>query len=293
MIMAGTAAAMPLCMTYSIGKKSSTLVLTTFVATVFAFAVPGCAADTGTEESNVNDTNELGSDAEELKGSYAVGVSLITLDALNLRESNSVTATVLAVIPEGTIVKSASASPRGDWYGVTYGGKTGWVHGAFLAVPDAAAKQSIPGDAATIMEEYKAGKISLYETTFGRVDGADALSNIRDTAAGKRARRSVHANAPGGSIQLTPKLLAAMVKLRKEYNFTYRVTAIAGASHSVGSAHYAGRAFDIGTVNGVLIKGNSSAANNFMSACRKLGATQVFGPSNDPVGHNDHLHCSF
>jgi uncharacterized protein YgiM (DUF1202 family) len=255
--------------------------------------VPGCAADTGTADSNLDDTNELASDAEELKGSYAVGTSLVTLDALNLRESNSVTAKVLAVIPEGTIVKSAAASPRGDWYGVTSGGKTGWVHGAFLAVPDPAAKASIPGDAATIMEEYRAGKIGLLETTFTRIDGADALSNIRDTAAGKRARRSVHGNAPGGSVELTPKLLAAMVKLRKEYNFTYKVTAIAGASHSVGSAHYAGRAFDIGTVNGVLIYGNSTVANNFMAACRKLGATQVFGPSNDPVGHKDHLHCSF
>jgi len=30
-----------------------------------------------------------------------------------------------------------------------------------------------------------------------------------------------------------------------------------------------------------------------MDACRALGAIEVFGPSNDPAGHNDHLHCTF
>ena len=73
----------------------------------------------------------------------------------------------------------------------------------------------------------------------------------------------------------------------------YFVTSIAGASHSYGSLHYAGRAVDFDEVNGVLIRGDSPQARALMAACRALGAIEVLGPSNDPYGHRDHVHCAW
>jgi zinc D-Ala-D-Ala carboxypeptidase len=46
-------------------------------------------------------------------------------------------------------------------------------------------------------------------------------------------------------------------------------------------------------VNGVRIQGDSATARAFMAACRELGAIEVLGPSNDPAGHSDHIHCAW
>lgn len=93
-------------------------------------------------------------------------------------------------------------------------------------------------------------------------------------------------------MRLSNGLLGGMAGLREQFGYRYFVTAIAGASHSAGSYHYAGRAFDIDEINGVVINGDSTAARNFMAACRTLGAIEVLGPSND-AGHRDHIHCAW
>ncbi len=149
------------------------------------------------------------------------------------------------------------------------------------------------GKAQSLLMEHQANAVVFWEQQFGgRVDGADALSNLRDTANGGAARRSVHGTAPGGSVQLSTAMLDAMLAL-EALGFRYFVTSVAGGSHSSGSLHYSGRAFDVDEVNGVLIRGDSTLARSFMSACRELGAIEVFGPSNDPAGHFDHLHCGW
>ncbi len=84
-----------------------------------------------------------------------------------------------------------------------------------------------------------------------------------------------------------------MRDLRTRYGMSYFVTSIAGASHSQGSLHYQGRAIDFDEVNGARILGDSAHARALMSACREMGATEVFGPSNDPSGHADHVHCAW
>jgi hypothetical protein len=71
----------------------------------------------------------------------------------------------------------------------------------------------------------------------------------------------------------------------EQRGFRYFVTSVAGGAHSFGSLHYSGRAFDIDEINGVRISGDSALARRFMSACREVGAIEVFGPSNDPSGH--------
>jgi Bacterial SH3 domain len=74
---------------------------------------------------------------------------------------------VIAMIPKPTIVQSAAGEPRGVWYSVSHKGNTSWVHGANLSVPDTAAKSTVGSNASIVYDEYKAGKIARYNSTFG------------------------------------------------------------------------------------------------------------------------------
>ena len=125
----------------------------------------------------------------------------------------------------------------------------------------------------------------------GRSDGADARSNIRDTAAGRPAKRSSYGNAPGRSVYLDIRMLRGMRTTANHYSF--RVTSIAGGSHSSNSRHYAGISFDADIINGrrVRSRGADSIVRGFMQTCRNLGATQVLGPGN--AGHSGHVHCAW
>jgi peptidoglycan hydrolase-like protein with peptidoglycan-binding domain len=148
------------------------------------------------------------------------------------------------------------------------------------------------GSASAILAAHDAGTLTLWNETFGRFDGADPLSNIRDTVAGMAAKTSCYGNATCTRVTLSSALLDGMARLRTQYGYRYFVTAIAGATHSSGSFHYAGRAFDLDEVNGVRISGDSTLARQVMSACSALGAIEVLGPSND-AGHQDHIHCAW
>jgi zinc D-Ala-D-Ala carboxypeptidase len=143
-----------------------------------------------------------------------------------------------------------------------------------------------------VLAAHRAGTLTLWNQSFGRFDGADPLSNITDAAAGRSAKTSCYNGAPCTSVRLAAGLVNGMAALREQYGYRYFVTAIAGASHSANSYHYAGRAFDIDTINGVTIAGDSSLARGFMDACRALGAIEVLGPSNN-ASHQDHIHCAW
>ncbi|MGN1402355.1 MAG: SH3 domain-containing protein [Bacillus sp. (in: firmicutes)] len=53
-----------------------------------------------------------------------------TTSNLNLRSTPATSGTVLLTIPKSTVVTATAKS--GDWYKVTYNGKTGWVSGGYL-----------------------------------------------------------------------------------------------------------------------------------------------------------------
>jgi GH25 family lysozyme M1 (1,4-beta-N-acetylmuramidase) len=160
-------------------------------------------------------------------------------------------------------------------------------------LPDAPPPTTRAGLAWAIREHHHAERLTLWEQTFGRFDGADPLSNIDDTAEGGAALTSCYGTAPCDSVLLSINLLEAMRDLREVYGYQYFVTSIAGASHSANSLHYAGRAVDVDEINGVRVNGHTAATQAFMNACWSLGAVEVFGPSNDPADHGDHIHCGF
>jgi zinc D-Ala-D-Ala carboxypeptidase len=149
------------------------------------------------------------------------------------------------------------------------------------------------GAAQRILDAHNQQRMTLWDRTFSRFDGADPLNNIKDAAAGRKAKQSCHGTAPCGSVNVQPGLLNAVDLLVNQKGYRVFVTTIVGGSHSANSFHYAGRAIDIDEVNGVKILGSSAVARDFVAQCRALGAIEALGPDNDPAGHNDHIHCAF
>lgn len=147
------------------------------------------------------------------------------------------------------------------------------------------------GDRAGLARQVQGnGRISLYPIQVSGVnDGADARSNIRDTANGGAARRSSYGNAPGGWTYLDARMLRGMLAVANTYS--YRVTAIAGGSHSKGSSHYRGVVFDVDTINGRGVNSSNPYYRSFMAACRSAGAVTVLGPGT--AGHSTHIHCGW
>jgi peptidoglycan hydrolase-like protein with peptidoglycan-binding domain len=120
-------------------------------------------------------------------------------------------------------------------------------------------------------------------------DGADAFSNISETAQGLAAKRSSYGNAPSGSVYLDTRLLNGILSLSNTYGMA--VTSIAGGSHSPNSRHYAGIACDVGSINGMGVSASNPYVSSFMQKCRDLGADQILGPGS--AGHDRHVHLAW
>lgn len=158
---------------------------------------------------------------------------------------------------------------------------------AFAAEATAEAAASRSSLARTILRSQR---ISLATTHVSGVrDNATARQNIVDTAHGRPAHRSCYGTAPCGTVNLSVPMLRGMLAMRN--SFTFRVSEIAGASHSAGSLHYAGRAFDVDVLDGQPVSASNPHVRSFEAHCRALGATEVLGPG-DP-GHATHLHCAW
>ncbi|MES4909325.1 MULTISPECIES: hypothetical protein [unclassified Streptomyces] len=163
---------------------------------------------------------------------------------------------------------------------------------AVVASATTAEAASRPATARSILNHRGISLATTHDS--GRHDKANAKQNIVDTAAGRKARRSHYGTAPGGSVTLNKNMLNSMLKLNTAKRFTFRVTEVAGGSHSPRSKHYAGRAFDVGTVNGKRVSTGGAGYNNakkFMRACRSYGAVVVLGPGDS--GHSTHVHCEW
>lgn len=152
--------------------------------------------------------------------------------------------------------------------------------------------------------------ISLATThSSGKSDNANARQNIIDTAAGQRAARSTYADpptakkAPGGTVNLDPRLLDAILRLGDKYKPhgtpALLVSEIAGGCHSATSRHYSGKAVDISRINDVKVStSNFSAA--FIDDLRnyafdKLGATMILDPYHNDINktHSYHIHIEW
>ena len=131
----------------------------------------------------------------------------------------------------------------------------------------------------------------LKKQVSGRVDGASAYHNIASAARGYSAKRSYYGNAPGGYTRLNTKMLRTMLYLANTKGYSYRVTSIAGGSHSRRSRHYNGVAVDIDMINGRKVGYGNPYYRSVMRTGRAKGATEVLGPGDR--AHSSHVHLAW
>ena len=124
----------------------------------------------------------------------------------------------------------------------------------------------------------------------GRRDQATAQHNLEQAARGGAVRRSSYGTAPGGWTMLDVKMLRGLLTLANE-GYSFRITELAGGSHSSRSRHYVGTAFDIDMLNGKKMRWGHPSYRRFMKRCRELGATEVLGPGSR--GHSSHVHVAW
>lgn len=124
----------------------------------------------------------------------------------------------------------------------------------------------------------------------GRRDNATAFYNMQQAERGARSMRSSYLRAPGGSVYLDNQMLWGMHYLTRA-GWSYRVTELAGGSHSEKSSHYRGVAFDVDYINGVKVGRRNPHLRGFMRKCRQLGARTVKGPGTP--GHSTHVHVEW
>jgi hypothetical protein len=128
--------------------------------------------------------------------------------------------------------------------------------------------------------------------TSGNVDNAHPAQEVQDTAQGMQAERSAYQTAPGGEVTLSNTLLSALIQLTQTpYNYTMRITELAGGAHSSSSRHYAGIAVDVDYINGTHVSATHPDLAAFMRDCRTLGATEVLGPGF--IHHDHHVHAAW
>src|SRR5262249_1593103 len=120
-------------------------------------------------------------------------------------------------------------------------------------------------------------------------DRANPRSNTVHQLFEIAANRSAYERAPGGTVQLDVRVLRALIELARHY--TFAVSELAGGSHSRGSLHYQGTAFDVNVINGRPVGLNHPDYRGFMADCQALGAARVIGPPSP--GHHSHVHAEW
>jgi len=178
----------------------------------------------------------------------------------------------------------------------SYGGATFAGHAVYTGSPS-----SGTGSTAAQLAQSLLASSATFATVHpsGVKDNANAKQNMVDTAAGKPASRSCYGTAPCGTINLKVTMLQAMLQITRAA--TVRVSEIAGASHTRGSLHYQGTAFDIDLINGVGGPGNTighAQADPLVAICHSQGAQQYWLEMADGTvaGANakgNHVHCGW
>ncbi|SEQ27398.1 hypothetical protein [Lentzea albida] len=167
---------------------------------------------------------------------------------------------------------------------------TGVAAAAVLVVALPGSASAGPCPSATALSIINQGRTSFWNYhESGVADNATALKNINQAASGLAAQRSSYGTAPGGSVCLANSMLNGLYYVGSAYRLT--LSEIAGGSHSAGSKHYQGVAFDVASINGSSVSSSNPYYQGVMQSCRNNGAVLVLGPGD--AGHATHLHCQW
>lgn len=129
----------------------------------------------------------------------------------------------------------------------------------------------------------------------GPADGATALLNVRNAAAGITPQRSVfsvgHRRGPGGQTELDVRMLNAVNLLAQTY--TLRISEIAGGVHpTITERHYKGLAIRVTHINGIRVSSTHPQLVAFTERLKTLGAAAVYSPLNES-GRRDNVYAAW
>ncbi|GLF97936.1 hypothetical protein [Streptomyces yaizuensis] len=125
--------------------------------------------------------------------------------------------------------------------------------------------------------------------------GSTAQAGIKHSATDKAANTSRFAPARAKKDRLNRVRLNALHKLNASKGFTFRVTLIAGSTHSPDPAHDEGRALDADAIDGSRVSPSGQGlarARKFLRTCTRLGGRMVLGPTIDSA-HRVDVHCQW
>lgn len=104
------------------------------VLATLSLSVVGCAGEGAQDDDLVSaDEEAVGTTESAITGTRAVGTTLRTTTALNLRTGAGTGNRILVTMPSGATVRVLRAQPVSGWYEISYAAHRGWASGAYLA----------------------------------------------------------------------------------------------------------------------------------------------------------------
>lgn len=119
-----------------------------FVA-VASFGALGCTATSAQDPDSEELVEDVGGKGEGVSGGIAVGTQLKSTANVNLRSSATTSASILHVVPEGSIVTVESGTPSNGFYKIKHNGTVGWSSGQYYDPYSSAPPGMAVGDALT------------------------------------------------------------------------------------------------------------------------------------------------
>jgi uncharacterized protein YgiM (DUF1202 family) len=171
------------CFVFRMNTRSASTI-GVVISSILALVTVGCSAPAESDadllgvasgEGPIEGAGEpdISSGEDALTGSYSVGTPLQTTAYVNHRTGPGTNYSIMQVIPPGTRVVSGSATPKSGWYGVTWNGRTGWVHGDYLKTLSSSSSSS------TSSSSSSSGSTTSGSTVAGVTVSATGLDQMR------------------------------------------------------------------------------------------------------------------
>lgn len=94
----------------------------------------GCSSAPADSSEVTGADDSVASTADALTGNVGVGTTLRTTTGLNLRSGPGTGYAILVTMPAGAIVSVRQSAPVNSFYAISYGGRSGFAYGSYLAV---------------------------------------------------------------------------------------------------------------------------------------------------------------
>lgn len=165
-------------------------------ALAIVVGVAGCTAPAAEDESL--------SAGSAISGPQPAGTPLIATAPLNVRAEPDTSSAIIAVLPAGSRVTSASEEPRGGYYEITWGDTTGWVYGRYLERESSSGEAETSSDDAVSTSQVRIAEAAARARGMSTSAGPDGGNNACLWAV-NRVLRDAGVRPPWGGTNYVPE----------------------------------------------------------------------------------------